>query len=220
MTIRRIESSTIWNTEKDFSEIVFRKTREKTSNYENSALCVTQKVRGNREKSKKHSGQQIWVIFSPEISWDLTCQEMVPQVPPNTSVPTPRVTSLETQSWSAVTQPMRGLECGILANKRPSVWLTATLSLPVAGVHIGGGELLEDGAAVNVCLAVQHGVARPVLNIEDHPDLGLLTHWAAQISSTDSVTLWEVVLPNRSWCREVPFSDRPSIKAGRWDILK
>ena len=63
------------------------------------------------------------------------------------------------------------------------------LSLPVAGVHIGGGELLEDGAAVYVCLAVQHGVARPVLNIEDDPDLGLLTHCAAQISSTDSVTL-------------------------------
>ena len=50
------------------------------------------------------------------------------------------------------------------------------LSLPVAGVHIGGGELLEDGAAVDVCLAVQHGVARPVLNIEDDPHLGLLTH--------------------------------------------
>ena len=46
-----------------------------------------------------------------------------------------------------------------------------TECLPVAGVHVGGGELLEHGAAVDVCLAVQHGVARPVLHIEDHPDL-------------------------------------------------
>ena len=46
-----------------------------------------------------------------------------------------------------------------------------TECLPVAGVHVCGGELLEHGAAVDVCLAVQHGVARPVLHIEDHPDL-------------------------------------------------
>ena len=48
---------------------------------------------------------------------------------------------------------------------------TVTECLPVAGVHVGGGELLEHGAAVDVCLAVQQGVARPVLHIEDHPDL-------------------------------------------------
>ena len=48
---------------------------------------------------------------------------------------------------------------------------TVTACLPVAGVHVGGGELLEHGAAVDVSLAVQHGVARPVLHIEDHPDL-------------------------------------------------
>ena len=46
-----------------------------------------------------------------------------------------------------------------------------TECLPVAGVHVGGGELLEHGAAVDVSLTVQHGVAGPVLNIEDHPDL-------------------------------------------------
>ena len=50
-----------------------------------------------------------------------------------------------------------------------------TECLPVAGVHVGGGELLEHGAAVDVGLAVQHGVARPVLNIEDHPHL-LIKH--------------------------------------------
>ena len=43
--------------------------------------------------------------------------------------------------------------------------------LPVAGVDVGGLVAGEHGAAVDVCLAVQHREARPVLNIQNHADL-------------------------------------------------
>ena len=39
------------------------------------------------------------------------------------------------------------------------------------------------------------------------------------LGGVERLTLWFVVLLNLSWWRDVPFRDRPSVRAGRWERL-